>query len=176
MMNRVDLASASTEMSPQKLVHLYHSIQARQKHHGRLGQSLLYEVRSRLTTQTSQITPLLPDLISLLESSTSAPSTLAPPSDPTYPSTSHASPTSAPASNGHGESRKPNLVPIYAEIPADLLTPVAAYLKIAHRSRHSFLLESVEGGETVARYSFIGAGASLRNVCCSGASSRVQIH
>ncbi len=42
-------------------------------------------------------------------------------------------------------------------VPADLLTPLAAYLKIAKGSRYSFLLESVEGGEHLARYSFLGA-------------------
>jgi anthranilate synthase component 1 len=40
---------------------------------------------------------------------------------------------------------------------ADLLTPVSAYLRIAHGARHSFLLESVEGGEKIARYTFAGA-------------------
>ena len=50
---------------------------------------------------------------------------------------------------------KGNLVPIYREINADLETPVSAYLKIA-RPPYSFLLESVEGGERIARYSFIG--------------------
>ena len=48
-----------------------------------------------------------------------------------------------------------NLVPIYREIDADLETPVSAYLKVA-RPPYSFLLESVEGGERLARYSFIG--------------------
>ncbi len=48
-----------------------------------------------------------------------------------------------------------NLAPIYREVPADLETPVSAFLKVA-RGRHSFLLESVEGGERLARYSFIG--------------------
>jgi anthranilate synthase component 1 len=48
-----------------------------------------------------------------------------------------------------------NLCPLYAEVPADLETPVSAFLKVA-RGRHSFLLESVEGGERLARYSFIG--------------------
>lgn len=48
-----------------------------------------------------------------------------------------------------------NLVPIYREIKADLETPVSAYLKVA-RKPYSFLLESVEGGEKLARYSFIG--------------------
>ena len=50
---------------------------------------------------------------------------------------------------------KGNLVPIYREINADLETPVSAYLKIA-RPPYSFLLESVEGGERIGRYSFIG--------------------
>jgi len=48
-----------------------------------------------------------------------------------------------------------NLIPVYREIMADLETPVTAFLKIA-RGSHSFLLESVEGGERMARYSFIG--------------------
>ena len=48
-----------------------------------------------------------------------------------------------------------NLVPVYREVAADLETPVSAYLKVA-RGGHSFLLESVEGGERLARYSFIG--------------------
>ncbi len=48
-----------------------------------------------------------------------------------------------------------NLVPIYCEIVADLETPVSAFLKI-NRGGRSFLLESVEGGERLARYSFIG--------------------
>ncbi len=48
-----------------------------------------------------------------------------------------------------------NLVPVYREILADMETPVSAFLKVA-RGKHSFLLESVEGGERMARYSFIG--------------------
>lgn len=50
---------------------------------------------------------------------------------------------------------KGNFCPLYAEVPADLETPVSAFLKVA-RGRYSFLLESVEGGERLARYSFIG--------------------
>jgi len=48
-----------------------------------------------------------------------------------------------------------NLVPIYREIVADLETPVSAFLKV-NRGGYSFLLESVEGGQRLARYSFIG--------------------
>ncbi len=47
-------------------------------------------------------------------------------------------------------------VPVVKEIIADLLTPVSAFLKIAEHSDYSFLFESVEGGERVARYSFLG--------------------
>ncbi len=48
-----------------------------------------------------------------------------------------------------------NLVPVYKSINADLETPVSAYLKVA-RGPYSYLLESVEGGERLGRYSFIG--------------------
>jgi anthranilate synthase component 1 len=48
------------------------------------------------------------------------------------------------------------LTPLWRELPADLETPVSAYLKLA-RGRYGFLLESVEGGERLARYSFVGA-------------------
>ncbi len=60
-------------------------------------------------------------------------------------------------------AKRGNLVPVYRELPADLETPVSVYLKLRgqnHRrvesSEGSFLLESVEGGEQIARYSFIG--------------------
>ena len=52
-----------------------------------------------------------------------------------------------------------NLIPIYREIAADLETPVSAFIKIA-RGPNSFLFESVEGGEHVARYSFLGTEPS----------------
>ncbi len=48
-----------------------------------------------------------------------------------------------------------NIIPVYREIIADLETPVSAYLKL-NRGGYSFLLESVEGGERIGRYSFIG--------------------
>jgi anthranilate synthase component 1 len=50
-----------------------------------------------------------------------------------------------------------NLVPVYDSFTADLLTPVGAHLRLAHNAKYSFLLESVEGGETLARYTFTGA-------------------
>ncbi len=48
------------------------------------------------------------------------------------------------------------LVPVMKSVPADLLTPVSAFLAIAHDEPNSFLLESVEGGEKVGRYTFLG--------------------
>ena len=53
-----------------------------------------------------------------------------------------------------------NLIPVYREVLADMETPVSAYRKIA-RGGYSFLLESVEGGERLARYSFIGTEPRL---------------
>src|SRR5262245_48608303 len=47
-------------------------------------------------------------------------------------------------------------VPVCKEIVADLFTPVSAFLKIAEHADYAFLLESVEGGEHVGRYSFLG--------------------
>src|SRR5688572_26424335 len=54
-----------------------------------------------------------------------------------------------------------SVVPVVKRVLADLLTPVAAYLKIERLSPYSFLLESVEGGEKVARYSFLGFGPHI---------------
>ncbi len=48
------------------------------------------------------------------------------------------------------------LVPIARRLSADLLTPVSAFLALRRNATYPFLLESVEGGEQVARYSFIG--------------------
>ena len=53
-------------------------------------------------------------------------------------------------------TRRGTFVPVVREIMADLLTPVSAFLKIAEHSDYAFLFESVEGGEQVARYSFLG--------------------
>ena len=52
-------------------------------------------------------------------------------------------------------TKQGNLIPVYREIPGDLETPVSAYFKIAGKSKYSFLLESVEGEEKVARFSFL---------------------
>jgi anthranilate synthase component I len=53
-------------------------------------------------------------------------------------------------------SRKHSLVPVYRTVTADLETPVSAFLRIAAEEPEAFLLESVEGGEHVGRYTFIG--------------------
>jgi anthranilate synthase component 1 len=49
-------------------------------------------------------------------------------------------------------------VPVRVEVDADTETPVSAFLKLSRGHRHAFLLESVEGGERSARFTFLGAG------------------
>ncbi len=70
---------------------------------------------------------------------------------------------------GHG-----NVVPVYCTVVADLLSPVSAFLKLAPQTegsprtrRYSFLLESVEGGEHVGRYTFFGVDP-FQVVSCRG--------
>ncbi|MDE3017638.1 MAG: anthranilate synthase component I [Nitrospirota bacterium] len=53
-----------------------------------------------------------------------------------------------------------NLIPLYREILADFETPVSAFTKIDH-GPSAYLLESVEGGENWARYSFLGSGSPI---------------
>ncbi len=57
-------------------------------------------------------------------------------------------------------AKKGNLIPVYREMQADLETPVSAFLKI-REGDYSYLLESVEGGERIARYSFLGSCPAL---------------
>ncbi len=57
--------------------------------------------------------------------------------------------------------RKGNLIPVYKEILGDLETPVSAYFKLAQKAKYAFLLESVEGEEKVARYSFMAKNPHL---------------
>src|SRR5271156_6255631 len=61
-------------------------------------------------------------------------------------------------------SRKHSLVPVYRTVTADLETPVSAFLRIAAEEPEAFLLESVEGGEHVGRYTFIGVQPYKRMV------------
>jgi anthranilate synthase component I len=58
-------------------------------------------------------------------------------------------------------SQKGNLIPVYKEVLGDCLTPASAYLHLAKKSKYSFLLESVEGQEKFARFSFIARNPSL---------------
>ena len=53
-------------------------------------------------------------------------------------------------------AKKGLIIPVYREILADMETPVSAFRKLNKGSKHSFLLESVEGGENIGRYSFLG--------------------
>ena len=69
-------------------------------------------------------------------------------------------------------SRQGNVIPIYREILADLETPVSAYLKVA-RGPYSFLLESIEGGERLARYSFIATEPFARVTLKDGVADAV---
>jgi anthranilate synthase component 1 len=54
-------------------------------------------------------------------------------------------------------SRDATLIPVAKTLSADLLTPVGAFLSVAAKQKYSFLLESVEGGEKIGRYTFVGA-------------------
>ncbi|MEP6946573.1 MAG: anthranilate synthase component I family protein [Acidobacteriota bacterium] len=65
-----------------------------------------------------------------------------------------------------------NVVPVVATMPADLLTPLSVYLKLSAGTANSFLLESVEGGKSLARYSFIGADPEM---VLSGSEANVTI-
>ena len=49
-----------------------------------------------------------------------------------------------------------NFVPVYQELVADLDTPVSAWYRVCRDRPYNFLLESVEGGESIGRYSFLG--------------------
>ena len=57
----------------------------------------------------------------------------------------------------HSLSRNSTLIPVAKTLSADLLTPVGAFLSIASGQKYAFLLESVEGGERIGRYTFVGA-------------------
>jgi len=59
-------------------------------------------------------------------------------------------------------ARGATLVPVVKSVSADLLTPVSAFLAIADKESHAFLLESVERGEQIGRYTFLGARPYMR--------------
>ena len=81
------------------------------------------------------------------------------------------------------ESNLPTkVVPVVETIPADLLTPLSVYLKLSDGAENSFLLESVEGGKSLARYSFIGADPEYvvtgtdRKMVISGKDGKRETH
>ncbi len=59
-------------------------------------------------------------------------------------------------------AREATLVPVVKSVSADLLTPVSAFLAIAEKQTHAFLLESIERGEQIGRYTFLGAAPYMR--------------
>jgi anthranilate synthase component 1 len=59
-------------------------------------------------------------------------------------------------------AREATLVPVVKSVSADLLTPVSALLAIADKEPHAFLLESIERGEQIGRYTFLGARPYMR--------------
>src|ERR1700730_12153009 len=58
-----------------------------------------------------------------------------------------------------GAAREADIIPVYRQLLADCLTPVSAF-QVLGRDEHAFLLESVVGGERIARYSFIATAPS----------------
>lgn len=71
-------------------------------------------------------------------------------------------------------SRRRRLAPVVETMPADLLTPLAVYLKLSAGATHSFLLESVNGGESISRYSFVGANPEM--TVTGGSGSHTVAH
>ena len=69
-------------------------------------------------------------------------------------------------------SREATLVPVVKSVSADLLTPVSAFLAIAQKQSHAFLLESIERGEQIGRYTFLGVAPYMRVTAHMG---KVQI-
>jgi anthranilate synthase component 1 len=59
------------------------------------------------------------------------------------------------------EARQGNVVPVVRSVLADLHTPVGTFMRIANDAPYAFLLESVEGGERIARYSFLGVDPEM---------------
>src|SRR5689334_16239839 len=76
-------------------------------------------------------------------------------------------------------ARQGNLVPVYDTFTADTLTPVSAYQRLAHDAKYACLLESVEGGEKIARYTFVGANPAevfryVNGACVLESESRIS--
>ena len=69
-------------------------------------------------------------------------------------------------------AREATLIPVVKSISADLLTPVSAFLAISQKETHAFLLESIERGEQIGRYTFLGAAPYMR---VNGQKGKVEI-
>jgi len=65
-------------------------------------------------------------------------------------------------------AREATLVPVVKSVSADLLTPVSAFLAISENQLHAFLLESIERGEQIGRYTFLGARPYMRVKAANG--------
>src|SRR5205823_10907711 len=70
-------------------------------------------------------------------------------------------------------ARSADVIPVYRQLLADRLTPVSAF-EVLGRDPHAFLLESVVGGEKIARYSFIAASPSLVYTAFQGKAAITQ--
>src|SRR5205807_1211921 len=70
-------------------------------------------------------------------------------------------------------ARESTLVPVVKSVSADLLTPVSAFLAIAEKEPHAFLLESNERGEQIGRYTFLGSRPYM-TVKAHGARIEIQ--
>jgi anthranilate synthase component 1 len=70
-------------------------------------------------------------------------------------------------------AKQHSLVPVHRTLTADLETPVSAFLRLAHDAPEAFLLESVEGGERVGRYTFMGI-APYRKMTARGRQITVE--
>jgi anthranilate synthase component I len=71
------------------------------------------------------------------------------------------------------QARQGNVVPVVRSVLADLHTPVGVFMRIAGNSPYAFLLESVEGGERIARYSFLSVDPEMIVRGC-GAQTTVE--
>src|SRR5207249_8989308 len=70
-------------------------------------------------------------------------------------------------------ARESTLVPVVKSVMADLLTPVSAFLAISRGEQNAFLLESVERGEQIGRYTFLGARPYMK-LQTDGAQTTVE--
>src|SRR5690242_2448564 len=76
-------------------------------------------------------------------------------------------------------AREGNLVPVYDTYTTAVVTPVGAYFRLARHARYACLLESVEGGEKIARYTFVGANPTevfryVNGACVLESESRIS--